>query len=139
MRDVLVLLTLLVVVPLGLARAELGLLIWSWVTLMHPHRLIYSFLAGAHLDMMGAFVALSGWLVSREKLKEFRSNPTFILLIFLGLWVTVSYLFAIGNIPKAYLLWDRTIKTLIWALALHLVFTSKQRLHALIWIMVLSV
>jgi probable O-glycosylation ligase (exosortase A-associated) len=139
MRDLLVLIVLLGMAPFALVRPELAMLVWSWVSLMHPHRLTFGLLQGAHLDMVAALVSIGGWLFSRDKLKDFQVNPTFVLIIVLGIWVSISNAFAIGNIPKAELLWDRTIKTLIWALALQLVVTRKARLHALIWIMVLSV
>src|SRR4029079_6421213 len=110
---------------------------WSWVSLMHPHRLIFSFLAGAQINLVVALTTIVGWLVT-TKSKVFRINPTVVLIVLLGIWVTVATMAQIGESERGWSLWDRTEKTLIWAVMLQLIMVNKVRLHAIVWIAVLS-
>lgn len=136
MRDLILLGALLAVFPLILRAPAIGVLTWIWVTLMSPQREVYGFLGNFELNFYIAVLTAVAWLGSRER-KVAPLNLVTALLVLFGVWISVTTYFALQR-SFSYELWDRTIKTLILALAVITIATNKARIHAIIWVMVLS-
>ena len=136
MRDLILLGALLAVFPLILRAPAIGVLTWIWVTLMNPQREVYGFLGNFELNFYVAVLTAIAWTVSRER-KIAPMNLVTALLVLFGLWISVTtynalqYNFSFG-------LWNRTIKTLILALAVITIANNKARIQAVVWVTVLS-
>lgn len=114
----------------------IGLLAWIWIALMNPNREVHDFLYGAPLNMFMAALTGLAWAFSRER-KALPANAfPLLLLAFLG-WATISTIFALDR-PQALPIWSRTAKTVILALAVMMLATTRVRLQATIWMIVVS-
>lgn len=136
MRDILLLAALVGVFPLILRAPQIGILTWVWLSLMNPQQEVYGFLSSFQLNFYVAILTALAWAGSRER-KFAPLNPVTALLLLFGLWISVTTYFALQR-DFSYVLWDRTIKTLVLSLAILALTTTKARIQAVIWVMVLS-
>lgn len=136
MRDVILLLALLAVIPLIFRAPIVGVIAWIWVTLMNPQREVYTFLAGSQLNLFIAVVTLAAWLMSKER-KVAPLNPITLFLAVFGVWVSLTTFMAIDPEFSGKLL-DRTLKTFILGIAVITLVNTKSRMHAVIWAIVIS-
>src|SRR5437867_9963562 len=76
-------------VPLTLFSPFVGVLIWTWMSVMAPQEAIYGFATDIRWGLIIGFVTLFAWLVSREN-KNLAPNLTAALIILFSLWITVT-------------------------------------------------
>ena len=93
MRDIVLAIGLLPMMLMALARPELAMVVWSWIGLGHPHRLVYGFLQGAQLNLAATALTCLGLLLAGKGKSEFKVTPTFVLMLVLVLWVGMAAVF----------------------------------------------
>jgi O-antigen ligase len=137
MRSILVTVLIFGSLPLIIVKPHLGVLVWSWLGYMNPHRLTWGFAFHFSFAMVVGFVTIAAWLFSREP-KTLPWHPLVLLLVAFAAWVSFTTLFA--DYPDhAQEKWDRTIKILLFNGFVTVgLITTRQRLDALIWVIVLS-
>ncbi len=67
MRDILVTLLVFGSLPFILKRPYIGVLVWSWISYMNPHRLTWGFAYSLPFAQIVAVTLLFSFLISREK------------------------------------------------------------------------
>ncbi|GAK32238.1 O-antigen polymerase [Iodidimonas nitroreducens] len=135
--SLLLLASLFVIVPLVFISPVVGVYAYHWISLLNPHRLVYGVAYSLPFAMFLSGLTLLAWLVSKEPKKLTITAPTAILLA-LAFWVTFTSFFA--QVPDvAWVYWERTLKTFFMALITIALVTSRERIHALVWVLVLSV
>jgi hypothetical protein len=92
MRDIVLAIVLGVLAPIGLLHPWIGVLLWSWVSLMSPHRMTYGFMYDAPVAMLTGVVTLAGLLLSRDP-KRLPLAPPLVWLALFALWMAVGYPF----------------------------------------------
>ena len=76
-----------------------GILIWYWVSLMNPQRLVWnSVAAGIPYAELVAVSTLLWWLLSRYEPKFPPMNKTTGLLVMLAVWISVTSTRARGGL-----------------------------------------
>jgi probable O-glycosylation ligase (exosortase A-associated) len=135
-RDLVLLGALLSVIPLILRAPQVGMLAWIWVALMNPQQEVYGFLSGFQLNLVVAIFTLVSWAFSRER-KIAPLNLVTALILAFAVWISITTYFALQR-DFSYIQWLRTIKTLILALAILAIATTKGRIQAIVWVIVLS-
>jgi probable O-glycosylation ligase (exosortase A-associated) len=137
MRSLLVALLVFGSLPIILIKPHVGVLVWSWIGYMNPHRLTWGFTYDFPFAMVVGVVTIAAWLFSREP-KTLPWHPLVLLLAIFAAWVSFTTLFA-AYPDQAQWKWDRTIKILLLNGFVTLgLITTRQRLDALIWVIVLS-
>ena len=127
---------LLSVFPLILRAPQVGILAWILVTLMNPQREVFGFLSTVQLNLIIALVTLFAWIFSKER-KVATLNPLTMAILLFGVWVSVTTYLALD--PNfSYPLWIRLLKTLVLAIAIITIITTKARIQAVVWMIVLS-
>ena len=137
MRDLLLTATFLGILPYALRYTWVGVLLWTWVSVMNPHKLTYGFAAGLPLAMIAALATLVSVLLNRKKLR-LPPDATVIFLIVFLLWMCLTTYNAI--LPEASM--DDLIVTLkIQLMTLVALMSIRERKHieAFIWVIVISV
>ena len=89
MRDLLVLGIFAVWAIFAVRRTWLAILLWTWVSIMNPHRLTFGFIHDAPLAAITAGVVAVSMLFSRHELKLRLSGPV-IVLITLVAWMCIT-------------------------------------------------
>ena len=130
--------TLILLLPLCIARPFIGVLVWSWVSFMNPHRMAW----GPVRDMPRAALVLGatllGCVIAREpKRLGFDANAR-LLFAFL-VCVSLTSLAALAPPDVVMDKWSRLAKVLAVLLLTNSLLTDRRRIHAMVWIMVISV
>src|SRR5437016_2711507 len=137
MRDVALTLVIFGTLPFILWRPHIGILVWTWIGFMNPHRLTWSFAYDMPFAMIVALVTLVGLLMSREPKKVPWTRETILLLIFL-VWVLLTTMYAIY--PE--LAWphlNQFWKILLMVYVTMILMQSKERIEQLVWVIALSI
>ncbi len=122
--------------PVFFVSPHIGVLVFSWLSYMNPHRLTWGFAYTLPLAFtVGAATALA-YIVSKEP-KKFPVNTVSILLVTFLLWI--SFTSAIAQYPdEAFDLWKKAFKIIAFnGVLTMLIMQSRERLHALVWIIVI--
>ncbi|RMD87019.1 MAG: putative O-glycosylation ligase, exosortase A system-associated, partial [Alphaproteobacteria bacterium] len=129
--------SVLATIPLILVRPYVGILVWTWLGFMNPHKLSWGFLSeGGRLSLIVAIATLVAWLLSRES-KRIPLNAVTILLGAFIVSMTLSTLNAVAP-EGAWQGWDKAIKIMAMAAVMMALVNNRTRIHALVWVIVLS-
>lgn len=136
MRDLLVAAIVFGVLPFVLRRPWVGVLLWSWLGYMNPHRLTFGFAYDFPFAMIVGLVTIVAFLFSKEKKEMIWSRETVVLLIFIG-WMLFTTLLAFYP-EDAWAQWSKVWKIQLFIFLTVLLITDRQKLHWLIWVIALS-
>src|SRR5207249_10519530 len=89
MRDIVLTAFIFATLPFILWRPHIGVLVWTWIRFMNPHRLTWSFAYDMPFAMIVALCTLVGLLISRESKKIPWTRESILLLIFLT-WLLLT-------------------------------------------------
>jgi probable O-glycosylation ligase (exosortase A-associated) len=137
MRDIALALFIFGTIPFILTRPYIGLLVWSWLGYMNPHRATWGFAYSFPWVMLIAIVTLVSFLFSKEK-KTVRLSPMVVLLLLFFIWTTVTTFFAIQS-TSAWQEWEQFGKVIIMVLVTLMLVTDRERMHWLVWVIALSI
>ena len=137
LRDIALTLAIFGALPFIFSRPYLGILIWSWLSYMNPHRLTWGFAYTMPFAQIVAIVTIVSFIFSKEP-KKFPINAvTIIWLVFL-IWMLVTtfnaiyFDSAITQLIKVYKIQFITILSVI-------LITTRERIYLLIWVIVISI
>jgi probable O-glycosylation ligase (exosortase A-associated) len=136
MRDIALALIIFGTIPYILTRPFVGLLVWSWIGYMNPHRLCYGFAYSFPWVMVVAILTLLSLGISKESKRIPKSAISTLLAMFL-VWTGITMLFAVES-HAAWLRWQEFAKTLVLVFTTLVLLNSRERMTALIWVIVVS-
>ncbi|MBK6472947.1 MAG: putative O-glycosylation ligase, exosortase A system-associated [Betaproteobacteria bacterium] len=136
MRDLFVACIVFGLLPVILKRPFIGILLSAWLGYLNPHRLCYGFMLSMPVVQIVAITTMVGMLMSNEVKRMIWSRETVVLAIFIG-WMGVTTMLAFHPDP-AWTQYEKVIKIQILTFMSLLLLTSKARIDALVWIIVLS-
>jgi len=134
MRDLLILSIAFSGSIAALNQPWIGILLWTWLSIMNPHRFAYGFAYDFPVAAVAAITTLIGTLVSRDKTSPFKSTVVIVLAIFM-FWITLSWVFGL-NMEKDYEQWKKVMKIDFMILLALMVLRSKLHILALTWVTV---
>jgi probable O-glycosylation ligase (exosortase A-associated) len=135
-RDIALALFIFGMLPYILMRPYIGLLVWSWLGYMNPHRLCYGFAVSFPWVMLIAIVTLASLAFSKDSKKIPWSAVSVLLVMFL-LWTGLSTLYA--AVPdSAWNRWQEFAKVLVMVFVTLMLVNSRERMHGLVWMIVVS-
>jgi putative inorganic carbon (hco3(-)) transporter len=137
MRSLAFFIEMLVLLPMVTIRPFVGILVWSWVSFMSPQRLLWGPASGLPWGLITVATLAIGCIIAREP-KRFIWNPTTSLIAAFMICITLTSLTAMAPRDEVFGKWDPTMKSFGLMLMTAFFLTSKERIHALIWIMALS-
>lgn len=136
MRDIALALFIFGTLPFILMRPYIGLLVWSWIGYMNPHRLCYGFAVSFPWVQMVAIVTLAGFFFSKES-KRIPSSTISVLLVMFLLWTGLTTFFAV--VPdSAWEAWLEFAKVLVMVFVTLALVNNRERIHWLVWMIVVS-
>lgn len=136
MRDLFVTALIFGLIPFIFKRPWVGILLWSWLGYMNPHRLTWGFAYDFPFAMIVGLVTIMSFMSSREKKEMIWTRESVILLIFVG-WMLITTFFAF-NPQWAWFQWDKIWKIQLMVFLTVLILKERQHLHWLIWVIALS-
>lgn len=136
MRSIAVLLIVFLGAAWALAHPYVGVLVWTWVSIMNPHNLTWGAAQNFPVAAVVAVATLVGMLFTKDKKQFFISPPSAALILFM-LWMCVTYLFSYFPEKSTEML-SRVLKIDLMILVSLVLLYRKQHITALVWVIVLS-
>jgi probable O-glycosylation ligase (exosortase A-associated) len=136
MRDIVVTLAIFGTLPFIFRRPHIGILVWTWIGFMNPHRLTWGFAYSMPFAMIVALVTLVSLMISREPKKIPWTRETVILLIFVT-WMLITTFFAVyPDLAWPHL--EKVAKIQLMIFVTVILMQGKQRINQLVWVITMS-
>lgn len=137
MRDIALVVIIFGSVPLILSRPWIGILMFSWVGYMNPHRMAYGFAFDMQFAAVLAAATLVGLLFDREE-KSIPVNAITVIWILFIFHMSISTIMALYP-DEAILQWKQVIKIQLMCFVTIMLMRSRERVIALVWVIVVSI
>ena len=136
MRDLIVTAIVFGSIPFILRRPYIGVLVWTWLAFMNPHRLTWGFAYAMPFAQVVALATLASVLFTREPKKLPWTRETVVLVLFSG-WMVLTTVFA-AYPAEAWPQLEKVAKILLMVFVTMMVMQSRERIQLLIWVATLS-
>lgn len=136
MRDIFITLLIFGILPFSFKRPAIGAMLFTWVSLMNPHRLTYGFAYDFPFAALIAGVTVLSLFTNKEP-KRLPKTPVTTLLLVFGAWMTLTSFFALEPL-LVWREWDRVAKTLFMVIITIMVINKERDLKIFVWIVALS-
>ncbi|ENO90595.1 putative O-glycosylation ligase, exosortase A system-associated [Thauera linaloolentis] len=134
MRDLLILAIVGVAAVLALRRPWVGVMLWTWLSLMNPHRFSWGIAYSAPLAAIAAGVTLVGLMTTKERQSPFQGPPIVWFFLF-ACWITLSWFF--GMDPGGdYTQWNKVMKIYFMTFVAGMLIINKMHIMAFAWVTV---
>jgi putative inorganic carbon (HCO3(-)) transporter len=135
MRDMVLGPIILALAGYGLLHPWLGILGWTWLSIMNPHA--YSWrLTSMPVAALMAIAVLLGVLFTRDRRQFFATRETTVLMMFMA-WMCVTLPFSF-DFDQSFPLWSRVMKIDLMVLVAMVVLYSKKHITMLAWVLAVS-
>ena len=136
MRDLVLTAVIFSTLPFILRRPYIGVLVFTWISFMNPHRLTWSYAYEMPFAMIVALVTLVSMLLSREPKKIPWTRESIVLPIFLA-WMLLTTIFSLYPM-FAWPHLNQTAKIFLMIYVTLILMQSKEHINQLVWVIVLS-
>ncbi|MFN3860966.1 MAG: putative O-glycosylation ligase, exosortase A system-associated [Roseateles sp.] len=136
MRDLALLAIVGWIVLQALKRPWIGILGWTWMSIMNPHQLTWSVRSLPLAAAIGG-ATLIGLFITKDRRDYSLSREGIVLLIFM-VWMTITLPFSILFEPS-FELWKRVMKIDFMILVALVLLHSKRHIMLLTWVLVISI
>lgn len=137
MRDIAVTLVVIIGCFYTFKRPYIGLLLWSWISYMNPHRLSYGFAYNMPYAYITALSLLIAMLISKENKKPPTDPIIFIWILFI-IYMGITSIYAFYP-EKAFEFYKKVIKIQLICFISMMLITDIKKLKGLITVIVLSI
>lgn len=137
MRDIVVTMAVFGMLPFILRAPWVGILVFTWLSLMNPHRLAYGFSLNFPFAMIVALTTLVAMLFSKEIKKIIWTRET-VLLAFFVVWMCITTTQAFYP-NEAQIQLDKVLKIQLMIFVALMMMRSFDRIEALIWVSAASI
>jgi probable O-glycosylation ligase (exosortase A-associated) len=134
MRDVMIFLLVTAGCLAALRRPWIGIITWTWLSIMNPHRYAFGWTHDAPLAQAVAVATLVGLLLTRDRDWPIKGTPVKWFALFL-VWITISWQMGLdpgGDYPQ----WSKVMKVNFMILVTLALFRSKLQILVLAWVTV---
>ncbi|WP_420474447.1 putative O-glycosylation ligase, exosortase A system-associated [Noviherbaspirillum sp. ST9] len=136
MRDIVITLIVFGSLPFFFKKPYIGVLMWTWISVMNPHTLTYGFASTFPFAAIIAATMLASLLVTREP-KNLPITPVTCTFIAFIVWINVSTLFALQP-DLVFSQWNRVMKIMGMTLVVMMLLKTKEHIQSFMWVLVLS-
>ena len=137
MRDLLLIVILLGTLPFAFKHTYVAVLLWTWVSIMNPHKLAYGFANDAPFALVAAVTALVSLIATKDKLKLPKETPVTVLILFV-IWMAITT--AASFYPdESFMQLKKVIKIQLMTLVALAALQERRHIELFIWVNVLSI
>lgn len=137
MRDIVITVMVFSLLPFILRNAWYGVLAWSWLSYMNPHRLAWGFAYTMPFAQIVALVLLVSLIFNRESKKLPFNSLVFVWAAFL-LWNVVCTIFAFYPENAAEML-EQVLKIQLITFVTMMMMKDMERINQLVWVIAFSI
>nr|WP_243760281.1 putative O-glycosylation ligase, exosortase A system-associated [Aestuariicella hydrocarbonica] len=133
----LVTLAVLITLPYIFKRPYIGVLVWSWLSYMNPHRMCWGFAFDMPFAQIVALVLIAAMCLDKSK-KSLPYDKTLIIWALFLTWITITSIFALFP-ESAWILYIKVLKIQLVTFFTMILLTDQKKINQLIWVIVLSI
>lgn len=115
---------------MALRRPWIGVMLWTWLSIMNPHRYTYGFAYSMPFAAIAVAVTGIGLLFTKERESPFK-NPVVGVLVLFMVWMTISWLAGLDPAGD-YEQWKKVMKIDVMIIIALMLLHSKQHIVALV-------
>lgn len=134
LRDIVIAAIILVVGLYALRRAWIGVMLWTWVSTMSPHRYAWGALSTAPVAAFAAGITLFGLVTTKERRSPFIGTPVTVFTLFV-IWMTLSWLMG-RDVSGDYWQWNKCIKIFFMLYVTLALIQTKEHIMAFAWVLI---
>jgi probable O-glycosylation ligase (exosortase A-associated) len=132
MRDILIIAIVMAGALASLRRPWIGIMLWTWLSIMNPHRYSWGLAYSAPLAAIAAASVMLGLLMTKDRESPFKASPVTWLVVFM-VWMTISWLAGIDPATD-YAQWKKVMKIDVMIVLSLMLLHNKQHIMALMWV-----
>jgi probable O-glycosylation ligase (exosortase A-associated) len=132
MRDILIVSLVMWGCLVALRRPWVGIMVWTWLSIMNPHRFAYGFSYDAPLAAAAAGSTLLGLLLTKDRESPVKGSAVTWTLVFI-VWITLSWLLGLDRAGD-YEQWVKVMKIFFMIIVGMMLLRTKQHIFALAWV-----
>lgn len=136
MRDILITAIVFGVLPMIFKNPHFGVLLWSWIGYMNPHKLGWGFATSFPFALIIGVVTIAASIISRKKLLFFWT-PTVGWLVLFNVWMLITTIFSLQP-EESWPQFEKIFKIQLVIFITLWVMHDREKIQSLIWIIVLS-
>lgn len=137
MRDFILFGIMFGLLPFCFLRPWIGVLVFSWISYMNPHRFTWGAAYDFPFAKIAAVATILGLLFTRDRMPLPKTRET-VLIILLGIYFTFTNFFAFYP-EAAWIQWEKVIKILIMTLVTMTLINDQRKLKYFIMIIAFSI
>jgi len=138
MRDIAVTLAVFGSLPFILKRPWIGILVWTWLGFMNPHRMAWGFSTTMPFAYIVALTTLLATLMNRDDKRAIPWERETVVLALFVVWMFITTIFAVFPAP-AWEQFEKVIKIQLMIFVAMMLITTPERLKYLVWTIALSI
>lgn len=138
MRDILITVIVLGLLPFILRSPRIGAYAWAWLSLMNPHRGAFGFARSIPFAHLIAVSTLVSFLFSRDR-RPFPVNSITVTQVLLLVWMSITCLFALNSTEIVLERWIFVFKIQLMLFVTMMLIRGREQIERLIWVVTLSV
>ncbi len=138
LRDIVLTAFILGLLPVVLFRPHWGILLWTWVGLMNPHKMTWGFAYSFPFAMIIGIVTILAILISKEPKRLPLAAPVTVLLALIT-WMTITTAVFSLFPDLAWPKWEKVMKIQIFIILTLVVMQSESRIRSLVLVATLSI
>ena len=136
MRDLALFIVIFGSIPFIFMRPALGVMMYTWLSLMNPHRLSYGAAYDFPFAALIAVTTLAAVILSKQP-KRFPRTPATLVLLFFCAWMTLTSFFALEP-DLVWREWNRVIKTMFMVFVTLVALNTERDIKQFAWTVALS-
>lgn len=138
MRDLLLVAIVLWGLSKVLPKPHVGIYLWSWFSLMNPHRLTWGFAYTLPFAQIIGLTTIVSFLLGKKENRLKVWAPETLVLIVLIIWISITTIFAVNKTGATEEL-SRFLKIQVFIFLTIALISDKEKLNGLIWVIVASI
>lgn len=137
MRDLLLVLILLWCLPYAFRHTYVAVNLWTWISIMNPHKLAYGFANDAPFAAIAAIAALISLLITKDQIKLPNERAVILLILFV-IWMCITT--AASFYPESsFIQLKKVIKIQLMTLVALAALRERRHIQMFVWINVISI
>lgn len=136
MRTFLLALILAALVPISLAVPWIGVMTWTWISIMNPHKLTYGFLFDFPVAAVVGGATLVGLVITRDRRMPPLNGVTMTLLLFI-VWICITSLYALHPDKIGVMFW-KVMKIQLMIFVTMMLVYRRRHIDIFVWVIALS-
>jgi probable O-glycosylation ligase (exosortase A-associated) len=137
MRDIAVTVAVFGMLPFILRRPWIGILVWTWLGFMNPHRMAWGFSTTMPFAYIVALTTLVSLLINRDPKRAVPWERETVVLLLFVMWMFITTMFAVYPV-LAWAQFEKVIKIQLMIFVAMMLINTPERLKYLVWTIALS-